>query len=46
MTGGDGLDLVTIDIKEDFHVMGPCLGFVFGTVKYWACCFGAYKLWW
>ena len=33
--GGDGLDSVVIDIKEDFGPMGPCCGFVFGTIKYW-----------
>lgn len=43
--GGDGLDSVNIDIKEEFGILGPCCGFTFGTLKYWACCLGPYKLW-
>lgn len=43
-SGGDGLDSLTIDIKEDFGILGPCCGFVCGTIKYCVCCYGPYKL--
>lgn len=40
-----GMDDLVLDVMEDRGTIGPCLGCVWGCIKYWVCCFGCYKLW-
>ena len=40
-----GMDDLVLDVMEDRGTIGPCLGCIWGCVKYWLCCFGCYKLW-
>ena len=40
-----GLDDLRLDVMEDKGAAGPCLGCVWGCIKFWLCCCGCYKLW-
>ena len=34
-----------LHVNEDFNVLGPLIGCIIGTIKYWFCCCGCYLLW-
>jgi hypothetical protein len=38
-------DDVNLDLLEDWGVLGPFFGCIFGCIKYWFCCCGLYHLW-